>query len=136
MDFSMKVPCGDCPFRKAGGVRLSRSRIREIAGMMLRSDGGTFPCHKTVDYGREDRNLGDGRRLSAPGEIHCAGALIFAEKQGTATQLMRIAERLGMYDSAALLADQDVVDAVFDSQAEMMATALDARKAKAREVPS
>lgn len=34
--------------------------------------------------------------------LHCAGALIFNEKRGYANQMMRISERLGMYDASKL----------------------------------
>jgi hypothetical protein len=92
----MTVPCDNCPFRKEGGIPLTTSRIREIGGMMLNPSGGTFPCHKSVDYGEGDEPARKG------GEVHCAGALIFAEKHGNATQMMRIAERFGDYDHIKL----------------------------------
>lgn len=103
MDYTMKRPCPECPFRKEGGVRLTRGRIEEIGGGMLHDNSFTFPCHKTVDYDAE----GEGRR-SSNDERHCAGALIFAEKNGTSTQMMRITERLGMYDHTALEGHDDV----------------------------
>jgi hypothetical protein len=51
---------------------------------------------------------------------HCAGALIFAEKNENATQMMRIAERLGMYDPRKMMADQAAVDSVFNDLDEMV----------------
>lgn len=96
MDFTMTVPCSNCPFRRVGGIKLSKSRIKEIGGMMLDSQGGTFPCHKTADLAKREIDI------PRAGEIHCAGALIFAEKNGAATQMMRIAERLRIYDHAKL----------------------------------
>jgi hypothetical protein len=133
MKFTMTEPCSDCPFRRVGGIRLTPDRVEEIAGMMLDGQGGTFPCHKTVDYGREDREAdedGDGigfgnkngRRAIGAKEVHCAGALIFAEKNGNATQMMRIAERLRLYDARKLMGSP-VVAEVFDSIDEMMETA-------------
>lgn len=92
MKFTMTVPCDNCPFRKVGGIPLRKSRIREIAQMMLNSQSGTFPCHKSVDYEDDDPT----------GDVHCAGALIFAEKNGNATQMMRIMERFGDYDHTKL----------------------------------
>lgn len=88
MNWTMTTPCPDCPFRKEGGIPLRRGRIREIGGMMLDSRGGTFPCHRSVDYAVRNEDA----------ETHCAGALIFAEKQGTLPQLARIMGRLGVYD--------------------------------------
>jgi hypothetical protein len=94
----MKIPCANCPFRVVGGIPLMPARVHEIGSMMLDSQGGTFSCHKTVDD--SDREEGDEgtARISRPGEVHCAGALIFAEKNGASTQMMRIMERFGDYD--------------------------------------
>ncbi len=93
----MTTPCADCPFLRKGGIPLTKDRIREIGGMMLSSAGGEFPCHRTVEYDDE----GEESVYHVPGkaEIHCAGALAFAEKHGNSTQMMRICERLGLYDS-------------------------------------
>lgn len=75
-------PCDQCPFLRDGkaAVRLTEDRIEEIAGAALDPQGGTFACHKTVDYDDE----GEGS-----GGDHCAGFLCFAEKNGNATQMMR-----------------------------------------------
>ena len=48
---------------------------------------------------------------SKGGEAHCAGALILLEKLNLPSQMMRIAERLGMYDRRKL----DMLAPVFDS---------------------
>ena len=69
--------------------------------MMLDSQGGTFPCHKTAKGEHDD----SGEYHETGDEIHCAGALIFAEKNGNATQMMRISERFGEYDHTALTAE-------------------------------
>ena len=119
----MKTPCGNCPFlRKSGAVRLMRSRIEQIAGVMLDPHGGTFTCHKTtVEVEDEDGNCD---REDGPNATHCAGALIFAEKNGNQTQMMRIAGRIGIYDPGQLNMDADV----FDDIGEMLSTALDGRR--------
>lgn len=82
--------------------------------MMLSTAGGDFPCHKTTV------ETDDGDRHGVSSSRHCAGALIFAEKNKNATQLMRIAERLGMYDARKMMADQEAVDSVFDGLDEML----------------
>jgi hypothetical protein len=112
--FKLTKPCDSCPFRKVDGIRLTPERAREIAGLFTDSQGGTFPCHKTVDYDIED-DTDDARQMRAPEQL-CAGGLIFAEKQGSVNQLMRIMERVGGYDPSALRGH----DEVFDSLSEML----------------
>ncbi len=114
MTYDLHKPCKSCPFLKKGGVRLTRGRVNEIAGMMLAGKWGEFPCHKTT---REDS---DGELAETPKSKHCAGALIFAEKHNRPTQMMRICERLGMYDRTKLEGHDDV----FDSIQEMRRTAV------------
>ena len=122
MKFNMTAPCGNCPFlRGKKAVRLTRERVEQIAGGMLDTGGMTFPCHKTTV---DDE---DGDRVG-PNATHCAGALIFAEKHGNATQMMRIAKRFNSdgngYDPRRLNMDADV----FDDIDEMLETALDRRR--------
>lgn len=110
--YALKRPCANCPFtRDEGAVRLMPGRIEELAEVALGNPGGTFPCHQTVNY--------NGPRKPSS-ESECAGALIFAEKQGRATQMTRIAMRLGMVDPSQL----EGQDRVFDSVDEMLATAI------------
>lgn len=119
MRYNMQIPCSNCPFLKEGGIRLVKSRARDIAKGMLDSQGITFPCHKTTtDEEREEED--DGHFIPRDHHIHCAGALIFAEKNGNATQMMRIAERLGIYDAKKLMSNKEVVASVFDSLAQMV----------------
>ncbi len=116
----MPRPCPECPFRRDGHggtpVRLVQPRIHEIVRSVAPADGQgtTFPCHKTVIHG--DRDL--------RAELQCAGALIFAYKQGAATQHTRIMERLGVIDPALATGDHPEI---FDDEDEMLATALDLR---------
>lgn len=84
---------------------------------MIDSQGKTFACHKLVKR-TDDAEYTEDYSGDTP---HCAGALIFAEKNGNATQMMRIAERLRMYDPRRLMSDQAVVDSVFDDVGEMVA---------------
>jgi hypothetical protein len=121
----MNSPCANCPFLREGGIRLTSARVDEIAGMMLSPHGGEFPCHKTTREGS------DGDLHATAESAHCGGALLFAEKNGNSTQMMRIAERLGLYDPSQLKGH----DRVFDTVEEMKATAVDAgqpRRRKAR----
>jgi hypothetical protein len=109
----LATPCADCPFLREGGIRLTSARVKEIAGGMLATQGHTFTCHKAVDRGTKE---------------HCGGALIFAEKHNNQTQMMRIAERLRLYDHTKLRGHARV----FDTLKEMLATALDARSPRRR----
>lgn len=116
MNFDMKKPCSNCPFLKSGGIRLHQKRVREIAAALLDSQGRTFTCHRTtVDSDDDERGMVDG-----PNATHCAGALIFAEKNGNQTQMMRIAERMRWYDPGALMEQKEIVGSVFGSLKEML----------------
>ena len=112
MNFSLLAPCSDCPFLREGGIRLTRPRVQQIAGMMLEHGaGGTFPCHKTAGAA--------GRKVKRSKWSHCAGALVFAEKNGVHTQAMQLATRLGFLDIRTLQGH----NRVFDSIDEMLGTA-------------
>ncbi|MGH2350103.1 MAG: hypothetical protein ACRDJN_00625 [Chloroflexota bacterium] len=87
--FELAAPCENCPFLRDSGERLLPARVREIAGNMLRLDGGAFLCHKTVDY------TDDYGAITVDSQ-HCAGALLFALKNGSETQIMRLARRPGL----------------------------------------
>ena len=99
----MTKPCPQCPFRNTAVTRLRPGRIEELA-----TCDRAFQCHKTVDYDSEE---GD-RTGSEDNAQHCAGALIFAEKNQLSHQMMRIAERLGMYDYTKLEGHDEVWDDV------------------------
>jgi hypothetical protein len=120
MDYDMKKPCECCPFRRGTAMRLTVGRVREVVGGMLKSNGGEFPCHRTIEHLTDDHGEDAGFREKNGKGKHCAGALIFAEKNGAATQMMRICERIGMYDARTLMADQEVVDSVFDDFGEAL----------------
>ena len=111
----MPVPCDDCPFRREGGIRLREGRTRDLA----QNAAGAFPCHKTVNHDKRNRAT----------EIECAGAIIFAYKTDTTTQMLRISERLGMVDPR--LADDEHPE-IFDSLDEMLETADDKPRTRAR----
>lgn len=118
MKYDLKAPCNNCPFRRDGHIALNTARAAEIASMMLCSRGGTFPCHKTVK--REEDSDGNEHNRATSDSQHCAGALIFAEKNQTATQMMRIAERLHLYDAQALMANEVAKEMVFDDLDELL----------------
>lgn len=106
MKFDLKRPCKSCPFRTDIPPFLSRRRGVEIANSI---DGRklqqTFPCHMTT-VDDEDEDCGE--RHVTPNSQHCAGAMIVLEHEGAPNQMMRIAERLGLYDRSKLEMDQPV----------------------------
>lgn len=116
MHFDLKKPCSNCPFLRKAGVRLTPQRVRQVAENALSPHGGTFACHKTTI---EDDN---GHRVETKDSRHCAGSLIFSERNGNATQMMRIAERLGLYDAKALMKNKAAVNSVFRNLIEMLRT--------------
>lgn len=101
MKFNLKQPCKDCPFIRTGTMfqSLSPGRMEGIVHSITEK-GQTFPCHKTINYGERD----------TLNEQHCAGALLYVERlnetKGYQTnQMLRIAERLGLYDHSILNMD-------------------------------
>lgn len=90
MKYTMTTPCSECPFLASMKHGFTISRLNEFAS-------GEFPCHKTAEVDEENGNF------EAKAEsVHCAGALIYNEKRSRPHQMMRIAERLGMYDHRKL----------------------------------
>ena len=94
--FALTSPCDNCPFRTDVRPYLRRARIEMLERDLER---GTFNCHKTV------------KSLGAKGsEAACAGSLILQEKLGRRPNIMRIAERLGLYDHTKLNMDAPVYE--------------------------
>lgn len=89
MKYSQTIPCKDCPFLKKYSKGYSLKRLNEFAS-------GKFPCHKSAELDEEDGFIATDK------SVHCAGALIFLEKRNKPHQMMRISERLGMYDYTKL----------------------------------
>lgn len=90
MRYTLRKPCGECPFLKKMERGFTLERLEEFAS-------GEFPCHKACDTDEEGDFVA--RSDKTP---HCAGALIFNEKRNTPHQMMRISERLGLYDRTKL----------------------------------
>lgn len=88
MKYTLHEPCDECPFLKKSNFTLRR--LKQFAS-------GQFPCHKLCDTNENDEFVPKNKNTP-----HCAGALIFLEKRGQSNQMMRIAERLGLYDRTKL----------------------------------
>lgn len=107
MNYNVKKPCANCPFLKGkGAVRLREERAHEIGGMMLSPSGGDFVCHKTTHRPNESQS-------------HCAGAIAFALKNGNMTQMMRISQRLRMFDPEEFV-DGIAPDTIIDDPEDMI----------------
>jgi len=104
MRYDLTTPCESCPFRKDVHMHLRPERVVEIVTGLF-SDI-TFACHKTsTQIGRTSRHR-DAK--------HCVGALIFLENHGHAHQMMRISERLGLYDHTKLDRSTPVYESMRD----------------------
>lgn len=97
MKFDLKTPCKDCPFivGSSTNITLAEGRLDGIVED-IRADQ-TFTCHKSLE-------------LPADKQQHCAGALIFLEREENPNQMMRIAERIGVYDYRKLNMDVDLIE--------------------------
>lgn len=88
MNYDRTIPCPDCPFLIGTEHAYTDERLAEFAS-------GEFPCHKTA-------KLTDNAFEATSNSQHCAGALIWNERREQSHQMMRIAERLGIYDHTKL----------------------------------
>lgn len=105
--FALKRPCGNCPFRSDKLPFLDRDRAQQIADSL--EDDASFHCHKTLSYDTED-----GAPEVTETSKHCAGAMITMEREGKANQMMRIGERLGLYNPEDLQMGSPVFDTLTD----------------------
>jgi hypothetical protein len=94
--YTMTSPCAHCPFRYDVPAYLKQERAEEIIEAIVDRQG-YFSCHSTNDFDDED-----GEAIETPDSQHCAGAMIMLEHMEMPNQLMRIMERLGMYDRRKL----------------------------------
>lgn len=102
MNYTATAPCANCPFRSDRPFPLVRGRVRQIQGSLIRSE---FACHKTTETNDET-----GDTFDTENSVHCAGALILLEKIRRPSQMMRICERIGLYDPSKLQMDAPVYD--------------------------
>jgi hypothetical protein len=100
MEYTLTSPCNECPFLQKYTEGFDMKRLLEFAS-------GEFPCHKTAET-VEDEETGCSEYKARKGSVHCAGALIFLEKRKAPHQMMRICERLGMYDHTKLDMEAEV----------------------------
>jgi hypothetical protein len=102
--YGLITPCAQCPFRSDIRPYITAARVKEIL-----SSQGEFHCHKTIEVGDaidDDETWGDVNDDS--NAQVCAGFLICLEHDDSPNQMMRIAERLGLYDRRKLRMDAPV----------------------------
>lgn len=118
MKFTLKTPCGLCPFRNDDGrLYVDEDRLREFATSDL------FVCHQTAAYDEPDGDDDPPRgyvQKSDGSSQHCAGAMIFLEHTGRINTAMQLAERFGLYDRDGL----DLTAPVFRSWDEVRAASI------------
>lgn len=93
MNYTMTTPCAACPFLNKHRHAFPARRLEEFAS-------GAFHCHKTGTIEEDDE--GSENFVATADSQYCAGALIYLEKRERPNQIMRIAERLGLYDHSKL----------------------------------
>lgn len=105
--YALKKPCANCPFLKdeKAAIGLSPGRRDGIIADLIDGTVTGFSCHKTVYHSKTggrwvEANDGDGEEVyqQSGKEQQCAGALAVLEKINRPTQLVRIMERMGLYD--------------------------------------
>lgn len=102
-------PCARCPFRTDIEPFIRADRAREIANALC--SNSIFHCHETVDYNDEDE---EGNGQITDKSKWCTGALIVMEKEAIAdaNQMVRIYQRVGGLDMAALDLEAPVPDSL------------------------
>lgn len=85
-------PCRDCPFVETNDFVLTSGRRHEIVKAL--SDGQTFFCHSTIEYGDD--------AADTTGSSRCFGAASVLHKSGyPPMQAEQVAQRLGLIDAPA-----------------------------------
>lgn len=92
MQYTMTTPCDACPFSAGSGFTVSQ---------LERFARGEFACHKACKLVEDEEGVAEYRARNDK-TPHCAGALIYLEKLGRSHQMMRICERVGLYDHTKL----------------------------------
>jgi hypothetical protein len=107
--YDMTAPCPHCPFRNDRPGFITPARAREIA-KAITIEQKTFACHQTTVAVEDDEGNCD--MQETPDSQHCAGAMILLERLERPNQMMRIAERIGLYDMRKLDMSAPVVRSV------------------------
>lgn len=104
MNFDLKRPCGNCPFKRVGAIDLAPGRIEQIVGDLLADDHSWFICHKTIAGEHVQDEHGEDHYEAGGTESQCVGSMVYLLKVGAPSVSMRIAAALGLLDYEALRA--------------------------------
>lgn len=84
MKFNLAQPCTGCPFVVGNSINRQLNK-RQLKGIVKSIRGGnTFTCYKSLGKSTEENE-------------HCAGAMIFLERENRPNQEMEIARQCGDY---------------------------------------
>jgi hypothetical protein len=86
MNFDLKRPCANCPFRKVGAIELHPQRLPSIVAGLLANDRDWFKCHKTLHLPRDRR------------DSQCVGSMVYLLKVDAPSVSMRMAAAFGWLD--------------------------------------
>lgn len=105
MDFNLKRPCANCPFRREGAIELMPGRLNSIIEGLRKNDHDVFLCHKTV-YRKRRTMRRDRVQPSA-----CAGALAYMYREGRLPVPARLAIHYGWLSPDDLKSNlADIID--------------------------
>ncbi|HKX40907.1 MAG TPA: hypothetical protein VJO99_07100 [Burkholderiaceae bacterium] len=96
MNFDLKRPCSNCPFRKVGAIELHVDRLPSIIASLLADDHEWFMCHKTIAQARRGRS-------------QCVGSMVYLLKAGAPSVSMRVAAAVGVLKFDELRAQADTI---------------------------
>lgn len=112
MNFNLKKPCANCPFKKVGAINLAPGRVEGIVQGLLENDREWFMCHKTVHHpkGGEWVETEEGTDYEPSGnESQCAGAMAYLQKIRRPSLSMRMAYAIGIMKPEELEALSDEI---------------------------
>jgi hypothetical protein len=108
--YSLTAACAKCPFRTDVPKYLRPERAREIARSI--QGGSDFPCHVTTVQSEDEDGMGRLEDKVGVSRV-CAGAIATMEREGNPNQMLRIAERIGLYNPEKIIAaDLPVYDSL------------------------
>lgn len=114
MQFTLKKPCGNCPFKREGAIELRPGRVEGIKEHLLSKDTNFFQCHKSVHNGKTggewvEDDEGEQAYIPSEKEQVCVGSLIWQYKKGRLPIVARLAIAFGKLDLDTLRAGENAI---------------------------